>query len=544
MAMTNPNAEPEIDPTDPESVINFVARQAKEQAKAQPKPEPGRLLLKRDAPLDNAREFARHCCHRNGTSEVWFWGDQFWRWNGQFYAPWGKEQIRGQVWDFLDGAYRLDKDGESIPFRPNRHNVDELLDALRSCLAQGPEHTPPMWIDDDNNGVPAPDWVVFRNCIVNVVTGRRRPLTHRLWTQSGFQFDWDPNAPCPTWDKFLKDVFGDDERSVNFLEEFMGYCMTGDTRFEKAAMLIGPKRTGKSTIVHLIGKLVGEGAYVGLSFNDWLAGKATQVLIGKRVLAFPDVRQKPGKMWGQNYDPGGIDHRSCELMLKITGRDKVSIPRLYAEAWNGVLSGKIILTSNDVPNFNDTSGVLPTRFIKLQFRRSFAGHEDVNMRTKLAAQLPGIAARCIGAYQRLCKSGAFVQPKSAAELEQAVLEASDPFTVIAKECFEPDYSGLVTNTEAHSRFEQWCKENGRLDIYRSTPPNRFWKRLCEVAGFEHIVEHRPHGQPRGKLGLRLRGSEASGSRGETVDLLDEIVEIIDEAPDPDLPPVPMPPTRR
>jgi putative DNA primase/helicase len=60
-------------------------------------------------------------------------------------------------------------------------------------------------------------------------------------------------------------------------------------------------------------------------------------------------------------------------LLKITGRDKVSIPQMYDQAWNGVLPAKIVLTSNEVPNFNDASGVLPTRFIKLQFRQSFAG---------------------------------------------------------------------------------------------------------------------------------------------------------------------------
>jgi putative DNA primase/helicase len=359
-----------------------------------------------------------------------------------------------------------------------------------------------MWLDVEE---PAGDWIVFRNRIVNARTSEERELTHQLWSHSGLGFDWDHEAECETWWRFLDDLFGDDGESVTFLMEFMGYCMTDDVRFDKGGMLIGPKRSGKSTIVNLIGKLTGEGAYAGLSLNDWLSSpKATQVLIGKRVLAFSDVRLKPEKWYGQSYDAGGMDHRSRELMLKITGRDKVSIPRLYAEAWNGVLPSKIILTSNEVVNFNDESGVLPTRFIKLAFRKSFAGREDVDLRDKLAAELPGIAKYCLGNYQRLCEHGAFLQPQSAAALERALLAVNDPFAAMARECFVPDPAGMVVKATVYGRFELWCYANRREDLLRKVPPNQFGDRLRCVAGFENLTDYRPGGQPRHWIGIRLR----------------------------------------
>ena len=372
-------------------------------------------------------------------------------------------------------------------FKPKKQHVEELLDALRSSLALGAEYVPPMWLDGEE---PARDWIVCRNGVVNVTTCEMRPLTHRLWAHSGLEFDWDPEAECPTWERFCEDVFPDDPQSVTFLEEFIGYCMTGDTKFEKAAMLIGPRRSGKSTIVDLIGKLVGDGAYVGLSFNDWLSSaKATQVLIGKRVAAFPDVRLKPGRAYGASYDPGGIDHRSSELLLKITGRDKVSIGQMYAEAWNGVLQAKIILTSNVVPNFNDASGVLPTRFIKLLFRESFAGREDVNLRGKLAAELSGIAAYCVGAYQRLCERGHFVQPDSAAELELAVATASDPFMAMALECFDPDPAGMVEKPiSLCSLSRMWCEAEGP----ESHPPAPRSKTTDSAQPLREVARVRTH----------------------------------------------------
>src|SRR5262249_19688750 len=153
------------------------------------------------------------------------------------------------------------------------------------------------------------------------------------------------------------------------------------------------------------------------------------------VGVFADVRFKPGRQYGSSYDPGGINHVSAELLLNITGEDTVTIPRKYKGAWHGQLRLKVMLISNEVPNLNDGGGGLPSRFLKLQFVKSFYGQEDPTLRDKLEAELPGIAARCVRAYQRLCVAGRFIQPRSGLELDREVMRASDPWRAMLDECF-------------------------------------------------------------------------------------------------------------
>ena len=138
------------------------------------------IIIDPDAPLDNAREFARHTLFRDGTPEVWFWQGQFWRWNHQFYTPFGEDEIRGHVYRFLDSAHVWEGATRYAKFKPSKRHVDALLDALRSCLALSSEYVPSMWLDGEE---PATDWVVFRNGIVNINRCEVRPLTHRLWAQ-------------------------------------------------------------------------------------------------------------------------------------------------------------------------------------------------------------------------------------------------------------------------------------------------------------------------------------------------------------------------
>ena len=85
---------------------------------------------------------------------------------------------------------------------------------------------------------------------------------------------------------------------------------------------------------------------------------------------------------------------------------------------------------NVVPNLQDAGGVLASRFIKVAFQRSFAGKEDVNLRAKLAAELPGIAVRCLAAYRRLLRRGHFIQLRSAADLEAQINEQANGFPPI------------------------------------------------------------------------------------------------------------------
>ena len=460
--------------------------------------------LSPNAPMDNAREFARRHCYVNGECVVWYWQGQFWRWNGKFYAAEDHEETQGQVWKFLDGAERWAGQGQTERFKPTERHVSGVLSALKACLALGKVCAPPMWLRKRER---ATDWIVFRNGVVNILTGEVRNPSPDLWVHSALELDWKPEAACPRWVQFLEEAFPGDEESKTFLEEFMGYCMTEETRFQKGAMFVGKPRSGKGTIIHVLHKIVGEPGYVALSFDTWVATENSRApMIGKRVGVFADVRFKPGRHYGSSYDPGGISPASIALMLNITGEDPLTIGRKMIGAWEGQLRLKLITLSNPVLNFNDPT--LPTRMIKLNFGVSFYNREDNYLKEKLFAELPGIAARCVAAYQRLCRRGKFVQPRSGLALDRAVLAASDPFSAMALECFVPDHAGSAIKKIAAARFNRWREENNRLDVV--VPENKFGERLRTVPGFEHIDgEHRPIDPATGKqervwLGMRLR----------------------------------------
>ena len=97
--------------------------------------------------------------------------------------------------------------------------------------------------------------------------------------------------------------------------------MTEDVSFQKGLMLIGKPRSGKGTTLRISEWLGGTRAFISLDLDKWLQGEFSgEAMIGKKVLAFPDVRLKEGKWYGQNFDPGGVDYKSVQRLLKTNRR--------------------------------------------------------------------------------------------------------------------------------------------------------------------------------------------------------------------------------
>jgi len=206
-----------------------------------------------------------------------------------------------------------------------------------------------------------------------------------------------------------------------------------------------------------------------------------------------------------------LDHQSTELILSITGRDVVCVPRKYKIAWVGALPTKLAFISNDILNFQDASGVLPTRLINNEFNVSFLDREDVDLRYKLEEELPGIANRCLAGYRRLVARGRFVQPESGAGMQQKIKAKINDYTAFLEEQCVVEEGAMEPVSELFWRFENWCRNTGRLNTLKATPKNVFKSKLKDSLGWDELRTIKPHGDKRYYVGLRLKdGNELEG----------------------------------
>jgi putative DNA primase/helicase len=81
--------------------------------------------------------------------------------------------------------------------------------------------------------------------MLHLPTMQHYPATPQFFTVNALEFDPDPAAPLPsTWYEFLHQLFDGDTESLDLLQEWFGYCLTGDTSQQKMLLVVGPKRSG------------------------------------------------------------------------------------------------------------------------------------------------------------------------------------------------------------------------------------------------------------------------------------------------------------
>jgi len=398
------------------------------------------------------------------------------------------------VCNYVDKAKVKNDEEGSVKFKPMPRDISNLITFLRSNVGLDDKVTPPKWLDGRASPNPA-GLLAFQNCLVDVTTGKTYDHDPRLWLHDGVNLNYDPNAHCPTWEWFLKEAFPDDEEVRDLIEEQLGYGMTIDNQFEKAALWVGPARSGRGTIAYIQELLVGMNGHTSLNIHSWHKTENSRMgIVGKRVGIFHDIRLKPGKQYGENYDPGGVDPESQQLLLELVSGDLSEIGRKYIEAWKGLPFIKFILISNKVPNFNDE--VLTTRFITIEFTRSFLDDERPELkRVLLPAELPGIANRCLAAYRRLLRRGRFIQPKSGKALLSRVKARVNPWTTFMDTYWDWDPLGEGTLCSVFdAAFRHWCLETSDRNDLAQTSNSNIIQKINEIPKWEFLRSFRPDGE--------------------------------------------------
>jgi putative DNA primase/helicase len=430
------------------AALLFRRERGAESTSQEPKHD---LVIDASAPYTTAKLFVERYFTTGEKRTLHRYRGAFHRWNGVAYAEIGENKLRAQLYAFLDQCVTRRSTDDLRPVKPNATTVGHVLDALRAASDVDDSIQAPAWLDHVPD-LPAAEIVACANGLLHLPTLRLVRHTPNFFTNNAIDFAYDPGAPSPTaWLQFLDQLWPDDRQSIELLQEIFGYCLTADTRQQKAFLLVGPKRSGKGTIARVLTRLIGpENAVAptlaGLGMNFGLAP-----LIGKRLAIISDARL------GSRAD----QHALAERLLSITGEDAITIDRKFMPAWTGRLQTRFVILSNELPRLVDASGALASRFIVLVLTRSFYGKEDHSLTDCLLAELPGILNWSIAGLRRLRDRGHFLQPSSAAEVVQYLEDLGSPITAFLRERCVIATGRTVKVNRLFEVWGEWCKQQGR-----------------------------------------------------------------------------------
>lgn len=227
--------------------------------------------------------------------------------------------------------------------------------------------------------------------------------------------------------------------------------MTPDTRYQKILFVHGPRRSGKGTIGRVLTDLLGAEnvagpTLAGLGTNFGLAG-----LLGKTLAIISDARLS-----------GKTDQAIvAERLLSISGEDRLTVDRKFSTPATVRLPTRLVVLSNELPRFQDSSGALAGRFVLLSMKRSFYGKEDTGLFERLRGELPGILQWAIDGWQSLTEAGRFIEPQRSADLVADLESYGNPVGTFLAECTEENPAQRTPLAKLYNEWCSWCERNGR-----------------------------------------------------------------------------------
>lgn len=445
--------------------------------------------LDRKAPFNMARVYARR--FRVGDAPgILCWNGDFYAWDGN---RWGKllaNAIRAALYWWLDRCI----DTEGGPIKPNSRLVSDVEDALRAETHVSLAGEPAMLTGSPLDGDPS-DYLVAENGLLDLRTRTQLPPCVHLFSTTVLPIEFRADAGKPLqWLAFLEGIF-EDRESINLLQEWFGLViLTSDTSHQKALLIVGPKRSGKGTILRVFQSLVGAANSCSPTLGILGTHFGLESLIGKRAAFITDAR-----MSGR-ADIAAI----AEAILRTTGEDSVTVPRKHRTDWSGTLTVRFTVATNELPALADASAALSSRFLILRMTKSFYGKEDHDLTNRLLSELPAILLWAMDGLDRLRARGRFIQPASSQELVDELESLSSPVTMFAREKCSLDPIGEITIADLYRHWCDWCREQGR--DHPGTASDFGRKLKAAFPGIRTFQPRRDGRQVRCYGGIRLRNA--------------------------------------
>ena len=387
------------------------------------------------------------------------WNGEWYEYTGTHYDELDDDTLGVKVHRFLANSQRFGPMVEGVrsapvAFKPKKSAIEETLVALRSLTHLRTE-TAPAWDtrarrDPVFAGLAAADIVSLGNGLFHLPTRTLLPHTPALFSLNTLPFDYDPSAKCGEWEQFLENVWEDDQEMKDTLQDVFGYLLTNDTSLHKIPFIVGAKRGGKGTIGRVIEGLIGRSNVAGPTLQSLSTQFGLAPLIGKQVAIIGDGRS------------GGRDIQvTVERLLMISGGDKISIDRKNREAWDGRLSARIVVMSNELLMLPDSSGALASRMLLLKLTKSFLGQEDVGIGGRILAQLPGVFNWALAGRDRLLARGHFIQPAQSMGEVDSLRLLNSPVTAFVEEQCEVGPNLTASKHALYMAYTRYCETEGR-----------------------------------------------------------------------------------
>lgn len=319
--------------------------------------------------------------------------------------------------------------------------------------------------EDSVNFNSDPFKVVFKNGVLDLYTMKLEPMTPENLESIKINCNYNPNAYSATVDEFFNTATNGDKLIEQLLYEAIGYSMLKTNELQKAFILVGSGRNGKSTYLDLIKAVLGKQNTTTVSFKDLASNFRAAMLDGKLASLAGDISSQP--------------ITESDLIKSISAGEDITIEQKYKQAHSKALFSTLFFACNKLPRTPDTSDGFYRRWCIIPFvanLSSVSRVEGMMFKKALLAQdsLDYVAYKSIQAiYNVLTTTNEFTEPKAVTDMLHQYKVDNSAVLSWFRDIHKDDINKIkkLKTGAAYVSFAKYCDDTGRNRSSQTTFKN-------------------------------------------------------------------------
>lgn len=305
------------------------------------------------------------------------------------------------------------------------------------------------------------------NGTVDLLTGELRPHEAEDLITKLAAVEYEADAPCPEWERFLETVTNSKATLATYLQRSAGYALTGDTSEQVMYLLHGTGANGKSTLLDTLRYVTG----------DYAMHTPTDTLMVKRGDAgVPnDLARLMGARFVSAVEAEDGKRLAESLVKQVTGGDPITARFMRAEWFEFTPTFKLFLAANHKPVIRGTDNAIWRRVQLIPFEVTIPeGARDKGLRDKLRAEASGILAWAVRGCLAWQRDG-LQAPEEVQAATQIYRAEMDMLAGFIEDRCTTSTGARVPSKALYKAYTDWCEESGE----RPETQRRLAQRLSE-----------------------------------------------------------------
>ncbi len=268
-----------------------------------------------------------------------------------------------------------------------------------------------------------------------------------------------PEAEAPLWRAFLRLIFDNNDELIRYVQQAVGYSLTGDTSERAFFITYGLGRNGKTTFLETVAAVLGDYAWA-LDTEALLKHSTTQhstdiaMLRGKR---FVYVQELP--------DSRPLD---ASRVKAISGGDTISARRMRQDAAKLKPVCKLWIASNSKPMIDDVGRAMWDRVKIIPFdvtiNKNTEERREELIHRFVSDEGPGILRWAVEGYLEYQNMRPWKEPTVIASAISQYRNEMDLLGQFFTDCCavsDPVNKNVYTaSAMLYKSYQQWCTETG------------------------------------------------------------------------------------